>query len=188
MWIKHLLSLAILLLLCSCRPEKPVDQSPQEWTSAKVAVVLPLSGADNDKIRYERITQFFEQQSKKAQYGMPKGVRLELEWWDENAVNIDGLAYDFYERNDINAVIGPLRDENVEAMANMLSDKGIPMFVMSSSEEVVRRYSSGTAGVSIKEPFLWSLTETDIVQARILLLKIGTLGQRKVSVISVQNR
>ena len=188
MWIKHLLSLAILLLLCSCRPEKPVDQSPQEWTSAKVAVVLPLSGPDNDKIRYERITQFFEQQSKKAQYGMPKGVRLELEWWDENAVNIDDLAYDFYERNDINAVIGPLRDENVEAMANMLSDKGIPMFVMSSSEEVVRRYSSGTAGVSIKEPFLWSLTETDIVQARILLLKIGTLGQRKVSVISVQNR
>ena len=63
MWIKHLLPLAILLLTWSCRPNQPVDQTPQEWATAKVAVVLPLSGSDNDKIRYERITQFFEQQS-----------------------------------------------------------------------------------------------------------------------------
>ena len=186
---RFILLLGLLLLLWSCTPQnQPSDPVPQEWVSAKVAVVLPLSGEDNDKTRYDRITQMFEQQLKKAQYGMPKGVRLELEWYDENAVDIDDLAYDFYLRNDLHAIIGPLHNEHVEAMADMVYNKGIPMFVMSSSEEVVRRYSSGTAGVTIKKPFMWSLTETDIVQARILLLKIGTLGQRKVSVISVENR
>ena len=185
---KYIILLGLWLLLWSCTPNNaPTEQTPQEWVSAKVAVVLPLSGANSDKLRYERITQFFEQQMKKAQYGMSEGVRLELEWWDENVVDIDELAYQFYERDDIDAIIGPLHDEHVEIVANMVSDKGIPMFVMSSSEEVVRRYSCGTAGVSIKEPFMWSLSETDIVQARILLLKIGTMGQRKVSVVSVNN-
>lgn len=175
-------------MLWSCEPQNPMDTQPQQWVSAKVVVVLPLSGKDNDKLRYERITQFFEDHMKKAQYGMLEGVRLELEWRDENVEDMDDLAYELYQRNDINAIIGPLHDEHVETVANMVSDKGIPMFVMSSSEEVVRRYSCGTAGVSVKEPFMWSLSETDIVQARLLLLKIGTLGQRKVSVVSVQNR
>ena len=56
-------------------------------------------------------------------------------------------------------------------MGNVLSDSGIPMFVMTSSEEVVRRFSVGTAGVSVKKPFMWSMSETDIVQAQIILAK-----------------
>jgi glycosylphosphatidylinositol transamidase (GPIT) subunit GPI8 len=38
-----------------------------------------------------------------------------------------------------------------------------------TSEEIIRRFAVGTAGVSNKEPFLWSLTETDITFCEVLM-------------------
>ena len=164
-------------MLCSCEQPKEV-QEPSEWITAKVAVVLPLSGEDNDKMRYERISKMFEDNLIKAQFNETEGVKLELEWFDENMVNIKQLANELYERTDIKAIIGPLKDENIEKVASVMYDKEIPMIVMTSSEEIIRRYTSGTAGVTIKEPFLWSLSETDAMQARLPLLKAGSMGKR----------
>lgn len=173
-------------MLCSC--EQPQDsQEPSEWITAKVAVVLPLSEEDNDKMRYKRICEMFEENVIKAQLNETVGVKLELEWFDENIVNINQLANELYNRTDIKAIIGPLKDGNIANIAPLISDKGIPMFVMTSSEEILRRYTSGTAGVKIKEPFLWSLSETDAMQARLPLLKAGSMGKRKISVVSVDN-
>ena len=81
----------------------------------------------------------------------------------------------FKHPDDIKALIGPLKNDNIDIVANVISSKGIPMFVMTSSEDLVRRYSSGTAGVLVKEPFMWSLSETDIVQAQIILAKAGAI-------------
>ena len=78
-------------MLCSC--EQPQDsQEPSEWITAKVAVVLPLSEEDNDKMRYKRICEMFEENVIKAQLNETVGVKLELEWFDENIVNINQLA------------------------------------------------------------------------------------------------
>jgi glycosylphosphatidylinositol transamidase (GPIT) subunit GPI8 len=38
-----------------------------------------------------------------------------------------------------------------------------------TSEEIIRRFAVGTAGVTNKEPFLWSLTETDITFCEVLM-------------------
>ena len=180
-----ILLLFLSLLICSCDKStlRPVSfHEPSEWITAKVVVVLPLS--DDDRHRYERISRMFMENTVKAQYDLSEGVRLELEWIDENSLDVNKFANDLYYRDDVDALIGPLKDENVDIVAKTIYKKGIPMFVMTSSEEVVRRFSVGTAGVSVKKPFLWSMSETDIVQAQIILAKAGTMGVKNVAVIS----
>lgn len=187
---KYILILIILFLFCSCdksRLSQETLQGASEWTTAKVAVILPLSGESNDKNRYERISRMFEENVIKAQHNMPDGVKLELEWYDENSLDIRAFANELYYRDDIAALIGPLKNENVDIVARNIYRKGIPMFVMTSSEDIIRRYSSGTAGVSVKEPFMWSLSETDILQTQILLAKAGSMGFNKISLISAGN-
>ncbi len=180
----------IIVLLSSCDKSSLIPgglQGPSEWTTAKVAVVLPLSGPDNDKERYDRISKMFEENVIKAHLGSPVGVKLELEWFDENTLDINKFANDLYYRDDVVALVGPLRDANVNAVAKVIYKKGIPMFVMTSSEEILRRYSSGTAGVTVKDPFMWSLSDSDMLQARIILVKAGTIGIDKISLICSNN-
>ena len=187
---RWLYMLILSLLFCSCdkHSDKVVSSfGPKEWTTAKVAVVLPLSGSNADNTRYERVWKMFEDNVSKAQYAEEHGIKLEVEWFDENTENINKLAYRLYERDDINAVIGPLNDNNVRSMAGILKDKGIPLFVMTSSEDIVRNFSVGTAGVSVKKPFMWTLSETDIVQLQIILAKAGSTGMKKVSLLSSSN-
>ena len=187
---KFLFILLLPFLFYSCEKSSldPIAMhEPKEWITAKVAVVLPLSGEDNDKMRYERIFKMFEENIVKAQYNLPEGVKLELEWFDENTLDIRKFANDLYYREDIKALIGPLKNENIDIVANVISNKGIPMFVMTSSEDIVRRYSSGTAGVSVKKPFMWSLSETDIVQSQIILAKVGSMGVKNISLICANN-
>ena len=182
--------LVLSLLFCSCdkHDDKVLPSSgPSEWTTAKVAVVLPLSGKNSDKTRYERVWKMFEENVLKAQYAAQHGIKLEVEWYDENTENIRKLAYSLYERDDLNAVIGPLKDDNVRTMAGILKDRGIPLFVMTSSEDVVRSFSVGTAGVSVKKPFMWTLSETDIIQSQIILAKAGSIGKKKISLLSCGN-
>ena len=147
MRIKHLCILIITFLICSCDKvgmKQSGLQGPSEWVTAKVAVVLPLSGEDSDKERYERISRMFEENVIKAQYDLSEGVKLELEWIDENTVDIRKFAEELYYRDDVMALIGPLRNENVDIVAETIYKKGIPMFVMTSSESIVRYTFVGT--------------------------------------------
>ena len=61
---KFLFILLLPFLFYSCEKSSldPIAMhEPKEWITAKVAVVLPLSGEDNDKMRYERIFKMFEE-------------------------------------------------------------------------------------------------------------------------------
>ena len=188
---KFILIFILSLLLWSCNRNDLTHNStyePSEWVTAKVAVVLPLSGNHSDKNRYDRIYKLFEDNVIKAQFNSTKGVRLELEWFDESSIDINQLANELYDRDDIKTIIGPLNNDHIETMANVMYDKGIPMFVMTSSEDIVRRYSSGTAGVAIKKPFMWSLSTTDITQSQLILAKVASMGVKKMSIISASNK
>ncbi len=188
---KFIFVLILSLLLCSCNRDdlaQNPSHEPSEWVTAKVAVVLPLSGNQSEKSRYDRIVKLFEDNVIKAQFNSTKGVRLELEWFDENTIEINQLANELYDRDDVKAIIGPLNNDHIETMANVMYDKGIPMFVMTSSEDIVRRYSSGTAGVTIKKPFMWSLATTDITQTQLILAKIVSMGVKKMSIVSASNK
>ena len=187
---KYFLLFILPFLFWSCGDDmelKPV-QEPTEWITAKVAVVLPLSGANSDKERYERICSMFENNLTKAQLNTTEGVKLEFEWYDENTLDMNQLASELSKREDIKAIVGPLKNANVEIMANEMYDRDIPLFVMSSSEDIVRRYSCGTAGVAIKKPFMWSMAATDVTQAQIIITKLKLMGIGKVSVVSAYNQ
>ena len=123
---KHLFIMIISLWFTSCTKGhlKPGSlPGPSEWTIAKVAVVLPLSGPDNDKERYDRISKMFEENVIKAHLGSPVGVKLELEWFDENTLDVNKFANDLYYRDDIVALVGPLRDANVNTVAKVIYKK-----------------------------------------------------------------
>ena len=72
---KYLLLFILPLLLWSCR-ENGLDpnpvQEPTEWITAKVAIVLPLSGANSDKERYDRICIYLRTTSPKHSSTPPK--------------------------------------------------------------------------------------------------------------------
>lgn len=173
----------------SCGKEKILEETIDTtgWKKVKVAVVAPLSGDNSDDIRYRRISKYFEENLIHAQYQWEDGILLELEWYDEETEDIKALARKFKDRKDLKAVIGPFKDKNIDIMANQLSFGPIPMFVMSPSEDLLRKYSCGTAGVDIQDPFLWSLCEPDITQAQLMLYKISSLGGKKVSLVSANN-
>ena len=120
---KFILIFIFSLLLWSCNSNDLTQNSPNEpseWVTAKVAVVLPLSGNDSDKSRYDRIVNLFEDNVIKAQLNSTKGVRLELEWFDENTIDINKLANELYDRDDVKAIIGPLNNDHIETMANVM--------------------------------------------------------------------
>ena len=72
----------LLILLCSCEKSSMIEgpsYGPSQWVTAKVAVVLPLSGENGDRARYERICRMFEDNVLKAQYNVEQGVKLQFE-------------------------------------------------------------------------------------------------------------
>ena len=190
MFVRSAILFIAMVAVAACGKDPVLEDSIADtttWERVKVAVVVPLSGGSNHDIRYKRISKYFEENAIRAQHQWDDGLLLELEWYDETTEDLHALARSFEDRTDLAAVIGPIKDENIDIMANRLSYGDIPMFVMSPSEELLRRYSCGTAGVTIKEPFLWSLCEPDITQAQLLLYKVSTSGGRKVSLVSAAN-
>ena len=105
---KYLYILILSLLFCACDKSaselEPV-QEPDEWVTAKVVVILPLTGECNDKARYERISKLFEENVTKAQCDQSVGVKLELEWYDENTINLSRLAHEIYYRDELSVPI-----------------------------------------------------------------------------------
>lgn len=179
-----------LLSMISCSDEGTADDwmtNTATWEIVKVAVVAPQSGDDSDNMRFKRISRYFEENATRAQYLWEDGLRLELEWYDEEHTDLTALAEEFRIRKDLKAVIGPMNDDNVEKMAQVLQGHSLPMLVMSPSEELLRKYTCSAAGTQLREPFLWSLCESDITQAQLLLHKISSSGASKVSLVSGEN-
>ena len=68
------------------------------------------------------------------------------------------------------AVIGPFSNDGVALLAPGCQPMHKPVIApTATSEEIIRRFAVGTAGVANKEPFLWSLTETDITFCEVLM-------------------
>lgn len=147
--VKAVLLVVALAMTTACTKEEvwEHDIDTTGWNRAKVAVVVPLSGDDSRGIAYERISSYFEENVIRAQHRWADGLILELEWYDEQSEDLEALARSFSKRTDLKAVIGPIHDEHVDQMAGKLCHGSIPMFVMSASEDLVRKYSCGEAGV-----------------------------------------
>ena len=122
------------------------------------------------KARFERTAQWFLDNFHQAQLHDTLCIDLKLEWHDELKEDLTRLGQELGEREDVMAVIGPFSNDGVSLLAPECQPMHKPVIApTATSEEVIRRFAVGTAGVANKEPFLWSLTETDITFCEVLM-------------------
>ena len=164
--------LLLLLILTGCRQEDDiiVYQQSRRWVEKTVAVVAPTSVDAATKARFERTAKWFLDNLHLSQLHDTLCVELKLEWHDELTEDLAKLGEMLANREDVMAVIGPFGNEAVAQLAPACQQTHKPVIApTATSEEVIRRFAVGTAGVENKEPFLWSLTETDITFCEVLM-------------------
>ena len=164
--------LLALTLFTACKQEDDtiVYQKSRRWVEKTVAVVAPMSADAATKARFERTVQWFLGNLHQAQLHDTLCIDLKLEWHDELTEDLTRLGQELGEREDVMAVIGPFSNDGVALLAPGCQQSHKPVIApTATSEEIIRRFAVGTAGVSNKEPFLWSLTETDITFCEVLM-------------------
>ena len=187
-----LVFLFCLMLLASCKQEEDtiIHTTKVKTTTYKIAVVLPLNVNGEYQKRLENTVNWALENLRSAQKlitanGDTTAVDLEIEWHDEDKESLSELASELANREDILLTVGPLRNKNVDIMAPAFSAENKPLIVPSaSSENIIRRYSVGTAGVKNKKPFLWSLCETDVSQCEAILAKAWEGGAKNIALLS----
>lgn len=185
-WCVVLAIVSSILTSCVEELQMPATDKSQ-WETVKIAVVAPLSDSNPHAYRYERIAKLFNDNILKAQEGDTTGMQLEIEWYDDKT-DIYALSNELLYRNDLSAVVCLSDDDVVDVMANKLDDSGLPFIVATTSEELVRKYSVGTAGVKHKEPFMWSVCETDVTISYTLLTYLSKRQVKKISLLAPLNR
>lgn len=175
-----LAALALLTMLTACHEEDDtVEIVPQRhWLTRTVAVVAPLGDAST-QMRLERTAAWFCENFREAQMHDTLAIDWQIEWYDELSEDGKTLATALARRDDIVAIIGPFSNENVATFAPACLKTLKPLIApTATSEEIIRRYAIGTSGIGANEqPFLWSLTESDVTFTSMLMSSYATMGQ-----------
>ena len=145
--------LLVLTLFTACKQEDDtiVYQKSRRWVEKTVAVVAPMSADAATKARFERTVQWFLGNLHQAQLHDTLCIDLKLEWHDELTEDLTRLGQELGEREDVMAVIGPFSNDGVALLAPGCQQTHKPVIApTATSEEIIRRFAVGTAGVSNK--------------------------------------
>ena len=181
---KYLLWLlaAAIIIPTGCRTEDDtiVIVNSRRWVEKTVAVVAPL----NDpimKARLERTAEWMLSSLHNAQLHDTLCIDLKLEWYDENGTDLKALGEQLADRENLMAVIGPFESDNVDVLAPYCQQTLKPLILpTATSETVIRRFAITSTGDG-QQPFLWSLTETDVSLAEVMLSRYAANIQRTYS-------
>jgi hypothetical protein len=172
--------LAILALFSGCKEEDDTIEivPARHWVEKTVAVVAPVGDAAT-KTRLERTAEWFLENFREAQRHDTLAIDLKLEWHDELSENLETLSEQLANREDIIAVIGPFANGSVARFAPACSKTQKPLITpTATSEDIIRRYAVTTNGLNTNAtPFLWSLTETDVSLAGLLMSGFATVSK-----------
>ncbi len=176
--LRILLCLVAGLLLYSCSDKEIEYQSLRHWTEYTVAIVAPI-GDETAKTRLERTAAWFLENFHQAQLHNSKAVDLRLEWYDESTEDLERLSQELSGREDVLAVIGPFGNDNLATFAPACKSTGKPLIApTATSEDIIRRYAVTTSGMRInRDPFLWSLTESDVSFTGLLMSRYASLSK-----------
>ena len=162
-----------LLLLSGCKGEENdtiVFRQSRRWVEKTIALVAPTSADAATKARFERTAAWFLDNLHQSQLHDTLCIDLKLEWHDELTEDLAQLGEELATREDVLAVVGPFGNDAVAQLAPACQKTHKPVIApTATSEDVIRRFAVGTAGVANKEPFLWALTETDITFCEVLM-------------------
>ena len=175
-WILFTL-LCTLFMSCKTEDDTIVYQKTRRWVDKKVAVVAPL----NDpilKARLERTAGWMLDNLYNGQLHDTLCVNLKLEWYDEYGTDLKALGERLANRDDLMAVIGPFDSDNVDILAPYCQQTLKPLILpTATSETVIRRFAITSTGDG-RQPFLWSLTETDVSLSEVMLSMYAANIQR----------
>lgn len=163
--------LFLLALLAGCKHDDLIEyRQSRKWVEKTVAIVAPTSSDAATKARFERTAEWFLENLHQAQLHDTLCIDLKLEWHDELTEDLSRLGESLAGREDILAVIGPFGNDAVAEFAPACQKTHKTVIApTATSDDVIRRFAVGTAGVSNKEPFLWSLTESDITFCEVMM-------------------
>ena len=182
MWLCAALFTIHCSLFTSCKQEDDtiVIINSRRWVEKTVAVVAPL----NDpimKARLERTAEWMLSSLHNAQLHDTLCINLKLEWYDEYGTDLKALGERLANRNDLMAVIGPFDSDNVDILAPYCQQTLKPLILpTATSETVIRRFAITSTGDG-QQPFLWSLTETDVSLVEVMQLRYAANIQRNES-------
>ena len=170
----------ICSLFTSCKQEDDRTEivPARHWVEKKVAVVAPIGDAPT-KARLERTADWFLQNFREAQMHDTLAIDLKIEWHNELSEDLTTLSTKLANDSTVIAVIGPFSNEGVAQFAPACMKTQKPLIVpTATSEDIIRRYAVTTSGQSTNQsPFLWSLTETDVNFAGLLMSGFATESQ-----------
>lgn len=177
-WVSFSLIMCVMMLsFVACHEDQAEEESSPGREEVRVAVVLPLE--DEMAGHWKHCLEWAMQNIETAQRGIVGGIRIELEWYDENELDIERLFNELSVREDVDAVIGPFYSEHTWVAARQCAKYNKTLFTISSSAEMVRSFAEGG--------FLWVLTETDIAQCEVLLSKAMTYGAKRVALLAKED-
>ena len=167
-------------LFISCRQEDDRTEivPARHWVEKTVAVVAPIGDAAT-KSRLERTADWFLDNFREAQMHDTLAIDLKIAWYDELSANLAELSTRLASDSTVVAVIGPFSNEGVAEFAPACMKTQKPLIApTATSEDVIRRYAVTTSGQKTNTtPFLWSLTETDVNFAGLLMSGFATESQ-----------
>ena len=170
----------LLILFSGCKQEDDTIEivPARHWVEKTVAVVAPVGDAAT-KTRLERTAEWFLENFREAQRHDTLAIDLKLEWHDELSENLETLSEQLANREDIIAVVGPFANGSVARFAPACSKTQKPLITpTATSEDIIRRYAVTTNGLNTNAaPFLWSLTETDVSLAGLLMSGFATMAK-----------
>lgn len=140
-----------------------------------VAVVVPMNGSLESQWRMT--IDWALQSIERAQQTCQNRVKLNVELYNEDQVDIENLAQELGQRDDVRCVIGPVNQDRLDTMARYIKGKGKPLIAISAgSTDVVRKYVE-------KRDFFWAMTQTDISQCEAMLASAAQMGRRQFSLV-----
>lgn len=175
-----ILTACLLLGLTACQEEEIVYVSHTEWTDYKIAAILPFNQTDGQ--HWKRTLEGAVDNMVYTQKSLDQGIRLHIEWYDEESIDIEATMHTLLQRPDIVAFIGPHFSGNVKKALETCHRTHVldkPIFTMASSEELVRLYANQKSVSN-----LWSMAESDITQCELLLTRAKMEGGNKVALLA----
>lgn len=169
-------SLAIGLLMSACAKEEMSKSDNQEALTYKVSVVMPAG----TQTRWKRTVDWALGNIRRAQQGLPSRIELEIEWHDENDIDIEDYYRQVARDDSYTAMIGPMTSDHARLAAGIFgeTEKTIILPVASSTE--FQRIFAGKDNV-------WNLVEPDMAQCEILLTQAKLSDASSVTLLTSDN-
>ena len=131
---------AFLLSCLSCEDEPPSSATEgTEVSEYRVAVVMP---AENQE-RWNRVAEWVLDDLAEAQRGLPRQVRLKIEWKDENAPDLKEYLEAAASDPEVVAVVGPYHSEEAQLASVCCGSRRKTLILPVSSSVELQRSCAG---------------------------------------------